>query len=82
MNGHRHQGGERYVVELEAMADDVPPIPRLRQFLKSALRTWKFRARSVTESTPALPPLPALPAAEAEQGGRRTGETAADDDGN
>jgi hypothetical protein len=51
-----HQGGERYTVELEAMPDDVPPVIRLRRWLKAALRSARFRALSVRDTTPALPP--------------------------
>jgi hypothetical protein len=58
MTAGDHQGGERFTVELEALRDGVPPTIRLRQFLKAALRTWRFRARSVTDTTPKLRPLP------------------------
>ncbi len=51
-NDREHQGGERFLIELEALSDDHPPIRRLRHFLKSALRTWRLKCRSITETTP------------------------------
>ncbi len=58
MSDHLHAGGEKFIVELEALADDHPPIRRLRHFLKSALRTWRLKCRSITETT-AYPDTPA-----------------------
>jgi hypothetical protein len=57
MSDYRHQGGERFTIELRALPDDVPPTVRLRQWLKSALRSARFRAMSVRDTTPQLPPL-------------------------
>jgi len=38
-----------FVVTLEALPDtDIPAVNRLRKFLKSALRSWNFRAVSIT----------------------------------
>jgi hypothetical protein len=51
-----HQGGERFTVELQALPDEVPPAVRLKRWLKGALRSARFRALSVKDSTPALPP--------------------------
>jgi hypothetical protein len=48
----KHPGGQRYRVVLEALGDDVPPHVRLRAFLKSALRAWGLRCRSVEELPP------------------------------
>ena len=52
VNDREHQGGERFLIELEALSDDHPPIRRLRHFLKSALRTWRLKCRSIVETTP------------------------------
>ncbi len=52
MSDREHQGGERFLIELEALSDDHPPIRRLRHFLKSALRTWRLKCRSINEVTP------------------------------
>jgi len=52
-----HMGGERYTVELEAMPSDIAPAVRLRQWLKSTLRSARFRALSVRDTTPKLPPV-------------------------
>ena len=59
-----HMGGETYLVELRALPGEVPPTVRLKRWLKGALRTARFRALSVRETTPRLPPLPAAPPAE------------------
>jgi hypothetical protein len=64
----RHEGGERFTVELQALADDVPPVVRLRQWLKSALRSARMRAVSVRQ-------LPATPTPS--QGGTEGAEAAA-----
>ena len=59
MNDHRHQGGERFAIEIVALADDcAPPIIRLRRVLKSLLRVYGFRCTSARDMTPPLPPLP------------------------
>jgi hypothetical protein len=50
-----HQGGETFTVELLALPGGVPPVVRLRTWLKSALRAARFRALSVRQ-TPQLPP--------------------------
>jgi hypothetical protein len=34
---------ERFLVELTALPDDVPPVVRLRKFLKRALRAYRLR---------------------------------------
>jgi hypothetical protein len=52
-----HRGGERYVVELAALPDDVPPHVRLKHFLESALRAWRLRCRSIRETPPQTPPV-------------------------
>jgi hypothetical protein len=55
MSIRRHQGGERYRLELEALAgDDAPPVVRLRSALKCLLRSFRLRCRRVE----ALPPRP------------------------
>ena len=56
MNDWKHRGGQRYVIELEAMSSDIPPTIRLRHFLKNALRAWRLKARRISETTPPLPP--------------------------
>jgi hypothetical protein len=76
MTDREFHGGERFTIELEALADSVPPIARLRRWLKGALRAGRFRALSVRETTPRLPALPAQqPATPAEpvedQGGEQ-----------
>jgi hypothetical protein len=62
----RHPGGERYLVELEALADEIPPASRLRRWLKDALRVARFRALRVSESTTLLPPSQLQPSADEE----------------
>ena len=42
----RHPGGERYLIELQALGDDTPAAIRLRSALKCLLRS--FRLRSLT----------------------------------
>jgi hypothetical protein len=37
---------ERSLVELLALPDDVPPVVRLRKFLKAALRSYRLRCTS------------------------------------
>lgn len=54
-----HKGGERFTIELEALRDSVPPAVRLRRWLKSALRSARFRALTVRDTTPTLPPVAA-----------------------
>jgi hypothetical protein len=34
---------ERFLVELRALPDEVPPVVRLRKFLKAALRAYGLR---------------------------------------
>jgi len=52
---HRHQGGERYRLEIEALAgDDAPPVVRLRSALKCLLRAFRLKCRRVE----AVPPGP------------------------
>jgi hypothetical protein len=49
----RHPGGERYRLELEALADDgCPAHVRLRAALKCLLRAFRLRCRSVADVTP------------------------------
>jgi hypothetical protein len=52
----QHQGGERFVIELQAQPDDVPPSVRLRAFLKQLLRQHRFRCTGLAETTPPKPP--------------------------
>jgi hypothetical protein len=55
----RHEGGERFVVELVAQPDgDAPAVIRLRHFLKAALRAWGLRCTGVRQvnATPTPPP--------------------------
>jgi hypothetical protein len=53
MNITRHMGGERYRLELEALADGgAPAHVRLRAALKCLLRTFRLRCRSVADVTP------------------------------
>jgi hypothetical protein len=54
--GNRHQGGEEFTLVIRALRSDVPPVVRLRHALKAILRTYEFRAVSVSETTPRLPP--------------------------
>jgi hypothetical protein len=52
----RHPGGERYELQLVALADgDAPAIVRLRHVLKALLRHYGFRAEAVRQ-LPATPP--------------------------
>ena len=48
----RHPGGERFRLELEALADGVPAVVRLRRALKCLLRAFGLRCRSVADVTP------------------------------
>jgi hypothetical protein len=41
--------GERYLVTLDALVDDVPAAVRLRRLLKCALRSFGFRCVSVRD---------------------------------
>jgi hypothetical protein len=52
---HLQEGGERFLVELEALGDDHPPVRRLRHFLKNSLMQWRLKCRSIVQTT-ALPP--------------------------
>jgi hypothetical protein len=52
MTKARHPGGERFRLELEALADDVPAAIRLRRALKLLLRTFGLRCRSAADPTP------------------------------
>jgi hypothetical protein len=56
MSPARHPGGERYRLELEALADDVPAAVRLRRALKCLLRGFRLRCRSVADVRPRQPP--------------------------
>ncbi len=38
---------ERFLIELEALPDDIPVPVRLRRLLKVALRGFRFRCRSI-----------------------------------
>jgi hypothetical protein len=51
MTNARHPGGERYRLELEALADDAPAVVRLRRALKCLLRAFGLRCRSVADVT-------------------------------
>jgi hypothetical protein len=46
---------EKFVLELEALADEVPAATRLKMFLKRALRNARFRAVKVS-ALPETPP--------------------------
>jgi hypothetical protein len=70
MSNHRHMGGERFAIELEALPDGVPPVVRLRTWLKSALRAARFRAMSVRQT-----PQPPSPAAGVKHNGSKEGAT-------
>jgi hypothetical protein len=59
----RDPGGERYRLELEALADDVPAAVRLRRALKCLLRAFGLRCRSAANVTPREPSAGAEPAA-------------------
>jgi hypothetical protein len=52
MSPARHPGSERYRLELEALADDVPAAVRLRRALKCLLRAFGLRCRSVPDLAP------------------------------
>jgi hypothetical protein len=41
-----------FLLKLEALPAAVPPVIRLRRLLKTALRTYRFRARSVAQIGP------------------------------
>jgi hypothetical protein len=56
MTDARNPEGERYRLELEALADDVPAAVRLRRALKCLLRGFRLRCRVVAEVTPRRPP--------------------------
>jgi hypothetical protein len=43
---------ERYRLDLEALPDDVPPIIRLRRFLKAALRSYRLKCVHAVELHP------------------------------
>jgi hypothetical protein len=50
---YKHQGGERYRLELVALGDDdAPPVVRLRHLLKHALRQLRLRCVCAVETTP------------------------------
>lgn len=58
----RHPGGERYELQLVALADDAPAIIRLRHVLKALLRHYGFRAEFVRDvTTKPLAVTPAVP---------------------
>jgi hypothetical protein len=61
MSSARHPGGERYRLELEALADAVPAAVRLRRALKCLLRGFRLRCRAVADVTPRRPPPPTSP---------------------
>ena len=67
---YSHKGGQRFTVELEAMPDDVPPIPRLKRFLKNALRAYRLRALRVSQTQPTGDPTTEIPPAKEEKGRR------------
>jgi hypothetical protein len=52
MADYEHFGGETYRIEIRTLPADVPPTVRVRQFLKAALRAYRLRATSITETTP------------------------------
>ena len=52
MSPARHPGGERYRLELEALADAVPAAVRLHRALKYLLRAFGLRCRSVADLAP------------------------------
>jgi hypothetical protein len=52
MSPARHPGGERYRLELEALADAVPAAVRLRRALKCLPRAFGLRCRLVAQVTP------------------------------
>jgi hypothetical protein len=55
----RHPGGERFRLELEALAgDDAPPVVRLRSALKCLLRAFRLKCRRVESVPPGPPPAP------------------------
>jgi hypothetical protein len=45
----KHSGGEKFVVELEALPDDAPAHVRVRAALKHLWRSHKLRCRSVVQ---------------------------------
>jgi hypothetical protein len=51
MPDHTHQGGEKFELVFEAQASDVPPIARVKQLLKAALRSWRLRCTSARDVT-------------------------------
>ncbi len=58
MTDHLHAGGEKFELTFEAQASDIPPIARVRQLLKAALRSWRLRCTSARDVT-AYPDPPA-----------------------
>jgi hypothetical protein len=48
---HQHQGGEEFELRFIAMGSDVPPISRVRQLLRAALRSWRLRCTSARDVT-------------------------------
>ena len=59
MRGAVVKTGERIVIVLDPLADDVPTPVRLRQLLKPGLRSCRLRAVSVVELPPDAPDLAA-----------------------